>query len=122
MANSGISGLDEGHPGENPNYGWNRASIQFKSRRGYKPPVTANDLLMPSGLGNARMLWSCFLMGGAMTILYVWFPLLMAQVFVPISGLTYGIAMGGGFLAITTFLYLAGTRETRRDRELAARL
>jgi hypothetical protein len=30
--------------------------------------------------------------------------------------------MGGALLGITTFLYLAGARETRRDRDLAARL
>jgi hypothetical protein len=52
-------GFDEGLPGEDPNRGWNRASIQFRSRSGYKPAIRADDLLMPSGLGSWRMLWRC---------------------------------------------------------------
>jgi hypothetical protein len=122
MANSGIVGFDEGHPGEDPNYGWNRASVQYKSRRGHKPPVTADDLIMPNGLGNARMLRTCFLMAGIMTLLYVWIPLMIFNHWVPISGVTYALTLGLALLSITLFLYFAGARETRRDRELAARL
>ncbi len=122
MANSGISGFDEGHPGENPNYGWNRASVQYKSRRGLKRPVTAADLLMPNGLGNVRMLLTCIAMGSIITLLYVWIPLIFLNVFVPISGLTYGAALGTALVGVTLFLYVAGARETHRDRELATRL
>jgi membrane associated rhomboid family serine protease len=114
--------FDEGLPGEDPNYGWNRASVQYRSRRAYKPAVRAEDLLMPNGLGNVRMLGTCLLMAGMMTLMYVWIPLIFFNVFVPISGVTYAAALGGVLLAITTFLYVAGTRETRRDRELATRL
>ena len=42
--------------------------------------------------------------------------------FVPISNITLVATLGGFLIGLTTFLYLAGTRETRRDRELAARL
>ena len=111
--------FDEGMPGEDPNYGWNRASVQYRSRRPYRPAVKAQDLVMPSGLGNARMLRTCFLMAGIITVLYVWIPLMFLSVFVPISGLTYAAVLGGFLLGLTTFLYLAGARETRRDRELA---
>ena len=122
MANSGMAGFDEGAPGEDPSYGWNRASIQFRSRRPYTPVVKADDLLMPNGLGNVKMLATCAGMGAIMTVLYAWIPLIFLNVFVPLSGVTYGAAFGGALVGITLFLYLAGTRETRRDRELAARL
>lgn len=114
--------FDEGMPGENPNKGWNRASIQYKSRRAYKPNVTTQDLIMPGGLGNLRMFRSCVLMGGIVTVLYVWIPLWFLITFVPISSLTYALVLGLAFLSITAFLYLAGSRETRRERDLATRL
>jgi hypothetical protein len=114
--------FDEGMPGEDPNYGWNRASVQYRSRRSYKPAVKAEDLVMPNGLGTLRMFGTCALMAGIMTLLYVWIPLIFLNTFVPISGLTYALALGLAVLGITTFLYLAGSRETRRDRDLAARL
>jgi hypothetical protein len=122
MPNTGLTGFDEGQPGEHPNYGWNRASVQYRSLRLRKPAVKADDLLMPSGLGNARMLWTCFLMAGMMTVLYVWIPLMFLNVFLRISSVTYAAALGGMFLGLTTLLYVAGTRETRRDRDLASRL
>ena len=109
-------------PGEDPNYGWNRASVQFRSRRAYTPSVKAEDLLMPNGLGNLRMLGTCALMAGMITLMYVWIPLICLNVFVPLSGLTYGMSLGGILLGLTLFLYFAGTRETQRDRELATRL
>jgi hypothetical protein len=114
--------FEEGQPGEHPNYGWNRASVQYRSRRPYRPAVKAEDLVMPNGLGNLRMLSTCLAMAGIMTLLYVWIPLIFLNVFVPISGVTYAAVMGGWLLGLTTFLYVAGTRETRRDRELATRL
>jgi hypothetical protein len=114
--------FDEGVPGEDPNYGWNRASIQFKSRSPYRPAVKSEDLIMPNGLGNLRMLWSCVAMAGIMTALYVWIPIIFLNTFVPISGLTYGLALGVAVLAIAAFLYFGGSRETRRDRELGSRL
>jgi membrane associated rhomboid family serine protease len=114
--------FDEGMPGEDPNYGWNRASVQYKSRRPYKPTVKAEDLVMPNGLGNARMFGTCFLMGAILTLLYVWIPLIFLNVFVPLGGTAYAAAIGGALLALTLFLYAAGTRETQRDRELATRL
>ena len=114
--------FDEGLPGEHPNKGWNRASVQYRSRRPYQPDVKAEDLVMPNGLGNFRMLRTCFLMAGSMTLLYVWVPLMIFTYFVPISNITLVATLGGFLIGLTTFLYLAGTRETRRDRELAARL
>jgi hypothetical protein len=117
-----MAGFDEGPPGEQPNYGWTRASVQYTSRRGYKPPVRMEDLVMPNGLGTARMLWACVLMAGMMTALYVWIPLWFLITFVPISGFTYGLTLGLAFLGILCLLYFGGARETRRDREIATRL
>jgi hypothetical protein len=122
MANSGMSGFDEGLPGEHPNYGWNRASVQYRSSKLRKPDVRVEDLLMPNGLGTMQMLRSCVLMAGMMTVLYVWIPLWIVITFVPISSLTYALTLGLAFLSITLLLYFGGTRETRRDRELASRL
>jgi hypothetical protein len=114
--------FDEGVPGENPNKGWNRASIQYRSRRAYKPDVTLDDLMMPNGLGTLRMLRSCVLMAGIMTALYVWIPLWFLITWVPISNLTYALTLSLSYLAILSFLYFGGSRETRRERELARRL
>jgi len=114
--------FDDGMPGEDPNKGWNRASVQYRSRRPYKPSIRAEELLMPNGLGNVRMLGTCLLMAVMMTAMYVWIPLIFLNVFVPISGTTYAAALGGILFGLTVFLYVAGTRETRRDRELATRL
>jgi hypothetical protein len=114
--------FDEGMPGEHPNKGWNRASVQYHSRKPQKPAVKAEDLVMPNGLGNARMLGTCLLMGAIMTLLYVWLPIIFLNVFVPISGLTYALTLALGLLSITLFLYFAGSRETQRDRRLSARL
>jgi hypothetical protein len=108
--------------GRDPRRGWNRAVIQYRSAKMRKPNVTLDDLLMPNGLGNLRMLWTCFLMGGILTLLYVWIPLIFLNVFVPLSGPVYAAVLGGALVLLTAFLYIAGTRESRRERELATRL
>jgi hypothetical protein len=113
---------EELFPGEHPYKGWNRASIGFWSRKPYRPNVGPDDLLMPNGLGNLRMLGTCAAMALIITVLYVWAPLFFLNVFVPLGGIVYGATLGGALVALTLFLYLMGTRETRRDRELAARL
>jgi hypothetical protein len=102
--------------------GWERASIGFGTRKSYKPNMRPEDLVMPNGLGNMRMLGMCAVMGSIITVLYVWIPLMFLNVFVPISGLTYAVTLGTALLSVITFLYASGTRETRRDRELATRL
>jgi hypothetical protein len=122
MANSGIVGFDDGPPGEDSNYGWNRASIQYRSRGGYTPAIRADDLLMPNGLGSWRLLWRCGAMALMMTVLYVWTALFFVNIWVPLGGRLYGGALGGALITFTLLLYFFGARETRRDRELAARL
>jgi len=99
--------------------GWNRLSITRKSG---PPPLRPEDLLLPGGLGNLRMLVSCTGMSLLATILYVWVPLMLVNFFVPITGVVLVAVLGGAFLALTLGLYLWGTIETQRDRELAGRL
>ncbi len=113
---------DDMPDGKDPRRGWNRAVIQYRSIKPYKPSIKVDDLLMPNGLGNLRMLGTCVLMAAMMTLMYVWIPLIFLNVFVPLSGVTYGSALGGVVFGLTVFLYVAGTRETQRDRELATRL
>jgi hypothetical protein len=102
--------------------GWNRASIQYRSSKLRQPDVTLADLTLPNGLGNFRMFRTCLMMAGIMTVLYVWVPLMVLNVFVELSGPVYVAALGGSLLLLTAFLYVAGTRETRRERDLATRL
>jgi hypothetical protein len=114
--------FDGGMPGEDPNYGWNRASIQYRSRKFCKPCIKAEDLVLRSGLGNFRMLKLCVAMGLMMTVLYVWVTVFIVNVFIPLTGPMYAALMGGAVALFTVSLYVFGTRETKRDRELAERL
>jgi TM2 domain-containing membrane protein YozV len=102
--------------------GWNRASIRFWSRSDHGPALRPEDLLLPSGLGNLRMLARCAGMGFIMTLLYVWFPLMLVSFFAPIGETAYISVLAGAVTALTLALYAFGTIETHRDRELAGRL
>jgi hypothetical protein len=99
--------------------GWNRLSITRKPGR---PPINPDDLLLPSGLGNLRMLVACTGMGLLATFLYVWVPLMLVNFFVPVAAMVLVAVLGGAFLALTLGLYLWGTIETQRDRALGGRL
>jgi TM2 domain-containing membrane protein YozV len=99
--------------------GWNRLSITRKPPR---PALNPDDLLLPSGLGNLRMLVACTGMGVLATFLYVWVPVMLVNFFVPVPGIVLAAVLGGAFLALTVGLYLWGTVETQRDRELGGRL
>ena len=99
--------------------GWNRLSI---TRQPGRPPVNPDDLLLPSGLGNARMLAACTGMGLLATFLYVWVPVMLVNFFVAVPGMVLVGLLGGAFLALTMGLYVWGTIETQRDRELGGRL
>src|SRR6266542_2505261 len=101
------------------NKGWNRLSI---TRRNAVPQIRPEDLLLPSGLGNLRMLVSCTGMGLLMTILYVWVPLMLVEFFVSIGGTLFVAVLAAAFVALSLGLYLWGTIETQRDRDLAGRL
>jgi hypothetical protein len=105
-----------------PYDGFNRASIVMASRKPYRPNIRAEDLLTPSGLGNFRMAGMCVVMAICMVLLYIWPVLFVVNLAVPMTGLLFSSILGTFAFAFFLFLYFAGTRETRRDRELAARL
>jgi hypothetical protein len=109
-------------PTDDDNRGWNRLSIRENSRKAGRPPMQADDLLMPSGLGNRRMLASCAGMSAISAILYVWVPLMLLNFFVDVPGALVVSALAGSFVVFTLGLYLWGTIETQRDRDLGARL
>jgi hypothetical protein len=109
-------------PTDDDNRGWNRLSIRENSRKAGRPPMQADDLLMPSGLGNRRMLASCAGMSAISAILYVWVPLMLLNFFVDVPGALVVSALTGSFVVFTLGLYLWGTIETQRDRDLGARL
>ena len=105
-----------------PYDGFNRASIVMRSRKPYRPSIRAEDLLTPSGFGNARMAGMCVGMAICLVLLYIWPVLFVVNLAAPMDGRLFGSILGVIALAFFVFLYFAGTRETRRDRELAARL
>ena len=102
--------------------GWNRASIRFWSRSDPGAPVRPDDLLLPNGLGSARMLASCAAMGAICALLYVWVPLMLVEFFVTIRGVLFAAILAAAFVVFTLALYASATIETHRDRELAGRL
>jgi hypothetical protein len=102
--------------------GWNRASIRFWSRSNAGAGVRPEDLLLPSGLGNARLLASCAAMGAIGALLYVWVPLMLVEFFVTIRGVLFAAILAAAFVVFTLALYASATIETHRDRELAGRL
>jgi hypothetical protein len=56
-----------------------------------------------------------------MTILYVWFPLLIVGLFVSL-GIWYPGALGAAFVLLTGILFVVSTNETRSLRRLAKEL
>src|SRR6186997_2735466 len=105
-------------PTDDDNRGWNRLSIRENSRKAPRPPMQIDDLLLPSGLGNRRMLASCAAMSAISALLYVWVPLMLVNV----PGVVMVCALVGAFVVLTVGLFLWGTIETQQDRELGARL
>ena len=104
-----------------PYKGFSRASIVMSSRKPYRPSIRAEDLLTPSGLGNFRMAGMCVVMAICMVLLYIWPVLFVVGLAVPMEGLTFSSILGAFAFGFFVFLYFAA-RETRRDRELAAKL
>jgi hypothetical protein len=107
---------------EDDTKGWDRLSLTWQRSKPPPPNVQTADLIMPSGLGTPRMIWRCFLMALIVTALYVWCPLYLVNFFVAISDRLYAGIMAGSPVVLTLLLYFCGVRETKRDRELAARL
>lgn len=116
-----MSGKMPGDDGMGDTRGWDRASIAFKSRAPYHPQVAQRDLLLPNEAGALKTLGLCAASAFAMTILYVFFPLVMLNIFVPL-GPWFGVVLFGSFPGLLVFLFLFSRHETRRLRHLAQEL
>ena len=64
----------------------------------------------------------CVVMAICLVLLYIWPVLFVVNLAAQMDGRLFGSILGVIAFAFFVFLYFAGTRETRRDRELAARL
>jgi hypothetical protein len=64
----------------------------------------------------------CVVMAICLVLLYIWPVLFVVSLAAPMDGRLFSSILGGFAFAFFVFLYFAGARETRRDRELAARL
>ena len=77
-----------------PYDGFNRASIVMRSRKPYRPNIRAEDLLTPSGLGNARMAGMCVVMAICLVLLYIWPVLFVVNLAAPMDGRLFGSILG----------------------------
>ena len=64
----------------------------------------------------------CLVMAFCAAVLYVWPVLFVLNLAVPLRNHLFSWLFFGAVSVFFLFLYFAGARETRRDRELAARL
>src|SRR5262245_32596495 len=97
-----------------PYDGWNRASVAHSSRKPYRPKITAEDLLTPRGLGNARMAAMCLVMGICATLLYIWPVVFVVNMAYPL-GQVFNVILLAAILTFFGFFYFAGARATRMD-------
>ena len=103
--------------------GWDRVSIAYNSRPRRVPNVSHTDLVVPTGPRSLRTLGICVACSVCITILYVWIPLIMVNVFAPLpSAAWYGGILAGAALALTVALFAFSTGEDRAHRELARNL
>jgi hypothetical protein len=101
--------------------GWDRASIALGSKKPYRPDVGAEDLLLPNEAGRLGTLWRCAVSALRVTALYVFVPLLILNLFVPL-GPWLGVALVVCLPVLTIVLYRFSSHETRRLRRLAREL
>ena len=101
--------------------GWDRASIGFRSSKPYRPDIASRDLLRPSQPGMLRSHYFCFACALGITFLYLFIPLFIVNIFVPL-GAWLGAALLGSFLGLTVILLVFSKRETRQLRQLAKEL
>lgn len=107
-----------GDDGYGDNKGWDRASIAFRSRKPRPPSVKPEDFRLPNEAGRFRTLFNCSVCALGLTILWVFFPLMMVSFFVSL-GQFFGVALGVSFVGLTGLLYRISVRETRELRRLA---
>jgi hypothetical protein len=104
---------DEALPREQANRGWNRASIEFWSRKPYRPRIRREDLVLPTHLAGLRLLASCVAPAFCITLFAVWTPLFFVSIFNGLSMTAFVAIMVGAFLAVTCLLYVWVARAAR---------
>ena len=112
-----------GDDGVGDTRGWDRASIAHHTRKPYRPNVNQKDLLLPNEPGALRSLWVCSVCAFSMTILYIYLPLFMVNIYVPLmSAAWFAAVLCGSFLGLVVVLFFLSGRETRQLRRLAREL
>ena len=106
--------VDERLPTEQANKGWNRASIDFWSRKPYRPSIRREDLVRPTHLAGLRLLVSSLAPAAALTAFLVWPPLFFISIFEGLSMTVFVAALAGAFVAITCALYVWVARSAAR--------
>ena len=106
--------VDEALPREQRNRGWNRASIEFWSRKPYRPRIRREDLALPTHLAGLRLLASCVAPAFCLTAFAVWTPLFFVTIFAGLSMSTFVAIMGGAFVALTCALFVWVARASER--------
>jgi hypothetical protein len=102
--------------------GWDRASIAFRSRKPYVPGIKTKDLLLPNETGKVRTFGLCVVSAVCLTVLYVFVPLLLVGILVPIPPWLRVGLLCGALLGFTVLLFVFSTVETRQLRRLAKEL
>ena len=116
-----MTGVMPGDDGFGDTRGWDRASIAYNTRKPYRPDVSQADLLLPNEAGKLRALWFCSVSAVAMPILYVFVPLLIVNIFVPLGAL-FEAVLCVSLLGLIIVLFVFSVHETGQLRRLAKEL
>jgi len=97
---------------------WSRAAWR---RRRLTRNMSPDSLRLPNEASKLHTLGLCAVCAVLLTVLWVFFPLLLIAVIVPL-GIWYPVVLAVAPIVITIVLFVFSTRETRRLRELAGDL
>lgn len=118
-----MSGTMPGDDGVGDTRGWDRASIAHHTRKPYRPNINQKDLLLPNEPGALRSLWVCSVCAFSMTVLYIYLPLFMVNIYVSLmSAAWFAAVFCGSFLGLVVVLFVLSGHETRQLRRLAREL
>jgi hypothetical protein len=104
--------------GHDDRRGWDRASIANRSAKPYRPAISQRDLLLPTTASRLRAFGLCFVCAACMTVLYVWFPLFIAGLFVELGPWPVAVALCA-VAGLTPLVFWLSVREDRELRVLA---
>ena len=102
---------------------WDRASFELNTapvrRRGLRP----RDLLLPAHHNRLKLLGACVVCGVAVSILYVWIPLVFFAIVLnkPIGPQIWLFVLAAAVVSATV-LFILASRQMARYREYAAQI